>query len=242
MKIAIFSDIHSNLEAFKAVLNDIDRQNVDQKLFLGDIVGYGPNPNECIELLQENSDVALGGNHDWAAVGLTDDSYFNQYARESMQWTIETLTDENKEYLKTLKPDQVLDSIQIVHSTPLEPPEWHYIMSIQDAQENYPMLEKDLCFIGHSHQPVIIECMDGTNIQPIRDMYKTLEKNRKYIINVGSVGQPRDSNPDACYLIYEMDTGDIQFRRVDYDIKRVQKKMARKKLPQYLIDRIAIGR
>lgn len=242
MKIAIFSDIHSNLEAFKAVLNDIDRQNVDQKLFLGDIVGYGPNPNECIELLQENSDVALGGNHDWAAVGLTDDSYFNQYARESMQWTIETLTDENKEYLKTLKPDRVLDSMQIVHSTPLEPPEWHYIMSIQDAQENYPMLEKDLCFIGHSHQPVIIECMDGTNIQPIRDMYKTLDKNRKYIINVGSVGQPRDSNPDACYLIYEMDTGDIQFRRVEYDIKRVQKKMARKKLPQYLIDRIAIGR
>ena len=150
--------------------------------------------------------------------------------------------DENKEYLKTLKPDQVLDNMHIVHSTPLEPPEWHYIMSIQDAQENYPMLEKDVCFIGHSHQPVIIEYMDGTNILPIRDMYKTLDKNRKYIINVGSVGQPRDSNPDACYLIYEMDTGDIQYRRVGYDIKRVQKKMTRKKLPQYLIDRLSIGR
>lgn len=242
MKIAIFSDIHSNMEAFQAVISDIDRQNVDQKLFLGDIVGYGPNPNECIELLKENSDVVLGGNHDWAAVGMTDTSYFNEYAKESMNWTIETLTDENKEYLKTLPPNAVLDDFQIAHSTPLEPKEWHYIMSVKDAQDNYPALEKDLCFIGHSHQPVIIEFMDGINVLPIKDMYKQLDKNRKYIINVGSVGQPRDSNPDACYLIYEMETGDIQYRRVEYNIKRVQKRMTRFKLPNYLIERIAVGR
>lgn len=242
MRVAIYSDVHSNIEAFQAVINDIDRQNVDQKLFLGDIVGYGPNPNECIELLKENSDVVLGGNHDWAAVGLTDDSYFNEYARESMKWTINTLTDENKEYLKALPPDAVLDNFQIAHSTPLEPEEWHYIMSVQDAQENYPVLEKDICFIGHSHQPVIIEFMDGINILPIKDMYKQIDKNRKYIINVGSVGQPRDSNPDACYLIYEMDTGNIQYRRVEYNVKRVQKRMTRFKLPKYLIERIAVGR
>jgi diadenosine tetraphosphatase ApaH/serine/threonine PP2A family protein phosphatase len=242
VKIAVYSDVHANLEAFQAILRDIDRQNVDMKLFLGDIVGYGPNPNECIELLRENSDVVLGGNHDWAAVGFTDDSYFNHYARASMNWTREKLTEENMEYLKTLKPGQLMDDIQLVHATPLEPDQWHYIMSMQDAQVNYPFLEKDLCFIGHSHQPVIIEYLDGTNIMPIRDLYKTLDNNRKYVINVGSVGQPRDSNPDACYLVYEKETRDIQYRRVAYDIKRVQKKMARQKLPQYLIDRIAIGR
>lgn len=242
MKIAVYSDIHSNLGAFEAMLKDLDRQKLDMKLFLGDIVGYGPYPNECIELLKENSDVALGGNHDWAAVGLTDTSYFNPYAKNSLNWTIETLTDENKKYLKSLKPVVVLDDLHIAHSSPMEPKEWHYILSLRDAQDNYPYIERNICFIGHSHQPIIIEYVDGTNVIPIRDMYKTLNKNRKYMINVGSVGQPRDSNPDACYLILDTKTGDIEYRRVEYDVKKCQSTMAQLKLPQYLIDRIAIGR
>ena len=242
MRIAIYSDVHSNLEAFEAVLRDIDRQKVDKKIFLGDIVGYGPNPNECVELLKDNADTMLGGNHDWAAVDKTDASYFNPYARESMLWTKDALTDENREFLKTLSASKVDEEFQLAHSTPFEPEQWHYIMNYQDAQDSYPYLEKDVCFIGHSHQPIIIEFIDGANLMPIRDMYKTLDKNRKYIINVGSVGQPRDSNPDACYLTIDTKTGDIQYRRVEYEVKRVQKKMTKHKLPKYLIDRIALGR
>lgn len=242
MKIAIYSDIHSNLEAFQVVIKDMERQKVEKKYFLGDIVGYGPNPNECIDLLKENSDVILAGNHDWATVGLTDTSYFNPYAQESMNWTIETLTDENKEFLKTQKPQAIVDGLQLSHSTPCRAEEWSYIMTIQDASDNYQCLEKDICFIGHSHQPIIIEIVDKDNILPIRDIYKTLEPKRKYIINVGSVGQPRDSNPDACYLTLDTETSVIEYRRLEYDIKRVQKKMTKHGLPKYLIDRLSMGR
>ncbi len=242
MRIAIYSDVHGNLEAFEGVLKDIKREDVDKKVFLGDIVGYGPNPNECIELLRENADVILAGNHDWAAVGLTDSEYFNPYAKASLFWTMEALTDVNKAFLKELSPTKMEDAIQFAHSTPLEPQEWRYILTMQDATDNYDSLEKDLCFVGHSHQPVIIEYADAANIVPIRDIYKTLEKNRKYIVNVGSVGQSRDSNPDSCYVVYDSKTQNIEFRRVEYDVARVQKKMEKHKLPQYLIERLGLGR
>ncbi|GMT41763.1 MAG: metallophosphoesterase [bacterium] len=242
MKIAVYSDIHSNLGAFEAVLKDLNRQKVDMKIFLGDIVGYGPNPNECIDLVKENADVILGGNHDWAAVGLTDTSYFNPFAKQSLDWTIENLTDENKKFLKSLKPELITEDYHLAHSSPLEPKAWHYMLSIQDAQDNYFHLKKDICFIGHSHQPIILEYVDQKNILPIRDLYKTLNDNRKYLVNVGSVGQPRDSNPDACYLTLNTKTRDVEYRRVEYDIKKCQKLMIKHNLPQYLIDRIAIGR
>ncbi len=242
MKYAIYSDVHSNVEAFQAVLNDIGRQKVDQKLFLGDIVGYGPNPNECIDILKQNADVMLAGNHDWAAVGLTDTSYFNPYATASMEWTAEQLTKENKEFLKKLKPTGIIDNLQLVHSTPYEPEAWHYIMNMRDAQANYKELTTDICFIGHSHQPLIIEMVDEINVMPIRDLYATLENNRNYIINVGSVGQPRDSNSDACYVLYDSKAKTIEYRRIEYDVKKVQKKMEAAKLPEYLVNRLAAGK
>lgn len=242
MRIAIYSDIHGNLDAFEAVLKDIDREDVDKKVFLGDVVGYGPEPNECIELLGENADVMLAGNHDWAAVEYTDHSYFNPYAKESLFWTMRQLSDKNKEWIKILKPSGTLDNIQLAHATPLQPDEWRYILTMQDAMDNYQAIEKPVCFIGHSHQPVIIEYVDEVNILPIRDIYKTLEPNRKYVINVGSVGQSRDSNPDACYVVYDTKTQNIEFRRVEYNVARVQKKMEKNGLPKYLIERLGVGR
>ncbi|MBI5179611.1 MAG: metallophosphoesterase family protein [Nitrospinae bacterium] len=242
MRIAIYSDVHGNLEALEAVLKDIKREEVDKRFFLGDVVGYGPNPNECIELVKKNADVILAGNHDWAAVGLTDSAYFNPYAKESLFWTMENITDANKEYLRTLKPASTVDNIQLCHSTPVEPQEWRYILTMQDAMDNYDGLEKPVCFIGHSHQPVIIEFADGSNIVPIRDIYKTLEPNRKYIVNVGSVGQSRDSNPESCYVVYDTKTNNIEYRRVEYDVAKVQKKMEKHKLPHYLIERLGVGR
>lgn len=242
MKYAVYSDIHSNLEAFEVVLKDINRQKVDKKIFLGDIVGYGPNPNECIEILKKNADIILAGNHDWAAVGKTDTSYFNPYAKESIEWTAEQLSKENRKFLRNLRPAITLNEFHIFHSTPLEPEQWHYIMTTQDAQENYELLKKDLCFIGHSHQPVVIEFVDKVNIMPFYDLYKQLEKDRKYIVNVGSVGQPRDANPDSCYLIYDSKARSFEYRRIEYNIEKVQKKMKKHRLPQYLIERLAYGR
>ena len=242
MKIAVYSDVHGNLEALTAVLKDMKREEPDARLFLGDAVGYGPNPNECVEMVRENSDVVLAGNHDWAAVGLTDPSYFNPQAYESLQWTIESLSDENKAFLKTLAPSGLYGQVQLAHSTPFKPEEWGYLLSLQDAMENYPALTRNVCFTGHSHQPIIIEYADGANIVPIHDLYLILQANRKYIINVGSVGQPRDSNRDACYLVYDEKGRNVGYRRVEYDLVKTQKKMAKAKLPEYLIRRLAEGR
>ncbi len=242
MKLAVYSDVHGNMEALAAVLDDMKREEPDAKIFLGDLVGYGPNPNECVDLVRGNADVVLAGNHDWAAVGLTDPSFFNPVAYESLTWTTENLTEENKAYLKTLSPSGSYGDVQLAHSTPLKPEEWRYIVSLHEAMENYPALSRNVCFIGHSHQPIILEYADEANIIPIHDMYMTLDANRKYIINVGSVGQPRDSNRDACYLVYDDKRRNAGYRRVEYDIAKTQKKMARAKLPEYLIKRLGEGR
>jgi predicted phosphodiesterase len=242
MMYAIFSDIHANMEAFEAVIQDMKRQKVDKNVFLGDIVGYGPNPNECIELLRENCDVIIRGNHDSAVIGNTNTAFFNSYARESVIWTAKVLSKENVAFLKNLKSWSVLEDFQIAHSTPFKPDSWNYLTSLQDAHENYQTLERQVCFIGHSHQPLIIEFVDEVNVLPIKDLYKTLNKNRKYIINAGSVGQPRDMNPEACYLTFDTKTDTIEYRRVEYNIEKVQKKMKKHELPPYLIDRLSIGR
>lgn len=242
MKIAVYSDVHGNLEALTAVLKDMKRESPDKSYFLGDSVGYGPNPNECVEIIRETSEVVLAGNHDWAAVGLTDQTNFNPHALESLKWTIKTLTDANKAYLKTLSPSAMAGNVQLAHSTPVAPEEWRYILTIQDAMDNYSALKKNLCFVGHSHQPVIMEYVDASNLVPIRDLYKTLEVNRKYLINVGSVGQPRDSNRDACYLVYDEKERNVEYRRVEYDFTKTQKKMTKLKLPEYLIRRLGEGR
>jgi predicted phosphodiesterase len=242
MKIAVYSDVHGNLEALTSVLKDMKREEPDKTYFLGDLVGYGPNPNECVDLIRENSDVVLAGNHDWAAVGLADSSAFNPHALESLTWTIEVLTDANKTFLKTLVPHAMADNVQLAHSTPLNPEEWRYLLSLQDAMDNYEALKKNICFVGHSHQPMIMEYADASNLIPIRDLYKTLEPNRKYLINVGSVGQPRDSNRDACYLVYDEKEHNVEYRRVEYDVARTQKKMTKLKLPEYLIRRLGEGR
>jgi predicted phosphodiesterase len=242
MRVAIYSDIHGNLEALSSVLKDMKREEVDKKYCLGDIVGYGPNPNECIETVKENAEIILAGNHDWAAVGLTDKTYFNPYALESLNWTINQLTDGNKEFLKTLLPNAIAGDLELAHSTPLEPSQWRYILSMQDARDNYLSMETKLCFIGHSHIPSIIEFADESNIIPIFDIYKVLEKNRKYLINVGSVGQPRDSNREACYIVYDDKERNVEYRRVEYDIERVQKKMKKHNLPEYFIRRLSEGR
>jgi len=242
MRYAFISDIHSNLEAFQAVIADMEGQNIEKTIFLGDAVGYGPNPNECVDLLKTVSDVNIGGNHDWAAVDLTNKKYFNPYAFEAISWTAEVLTDENKEFLKNLPSHLLHDEMTLAHASPKEPDEWHYVMNLRDAIDNYSYFETNLCFVGHSHLPVIIEYYDANTLRPCKDQVKRINPQLKYLINAGSIGQSRDGNKDACYLIYDSDQEQTEYRRIQYRVSIVQHKMMDLGLPEYLIDRLGKGR
>jgi predicted phosphodiesterase len=266
MRYAVIADVHANLEALSAVLEELRDTSVDGILFLGDSVGYGPNPNECIEVLRGKALVLIAGNHDRAVIGLTGLEYFNPNARTAIEWTKDILTEENKTFLKSLPIFNILkdkdypsptplpqgegargrvkkvssgENIFLVHSTPKEPEQWHYLIDTQDAYVNFHFFTERLCLIGHSHQPAIIEQDSEGNIIIYRGK-ADFKDGRRYIINAGSVGQPRDSNLDACYAI--LTENSVEIKRVSYDILSTQKKMREAGLPLFLIERLARGR
>ena len=183
MAIAIISDIHANLEALREVFNYIDGHNVEKVYCLGDIVGYGPNPNECIELIRDRCEAVIMGNHDYAAIGLANIEYFNEYAKMSTYWTIENISEDNLKYLRGLPFSHQTESLIFVHSSPSKPSSWYYVLSVQDARTEMQSFEEHICLIGHSHVPVVFS---GQNFN--RETTQKLQSNRKYIINVGSVG------------------------------------------------------
>jgi predicted phosphodiesterase len=241
MRYAVLSDVHSNLEAFKVVIKDIEQKKIEDILFLGDIVGYGPDPNECLDILVERCKINLAGNHDWGVLGLTDVTYFNEYARRAIEWTRDVLTGENREILKSfpVKKEIIDDDILIVHSTPKEPEEWHYLLTPWDAEINFQYFDNKFCFLGHSHQPFIMEKYPSGEIVTYKEAVR-IKKNVRYIINAGSVGQPRDGDPRACYTI--IDDQKVEILRIPYDIETVQKKMRKEFLPLPLIERLSEGR
>lgn len=236
MLIALLSDIHGNLEALQSAFNYIDQRNVDQIFCLGDIVGYGPNPNECVEMIKERSEIVLMGNHDSAAIGLANIEYFNDFAKMSTYWTIEALSDENKKYLHGLPYIHQDDQMIMVHSSPTNPSYWYYVLSIQDAKVEMQAFTQRICFIGHSHVPVIYSS---------KDMYRqnsfVLEQKEKYIVNVGSVGQPRDGNPRLSFVIFDTKTQKIEYIRLKYKIEKTYQKIVEAGLPVFLAERLLKG-
>lgn len=242
MRYAIFSDVHSNLEAFQSVLQEIEKKYIGRQLFLGDIIGYGANPNESVNILKGVADIIVAGNHDFAAVDMTDINYFNPYAREAVLWTKNILMPEYRDFIKTLKINTVVDNMTLAHSSPKEPEKWHYILNILDAMDNLKYFDTTLCFIGHSHIPFVIEKSAGGKINILKDKIISIKDTSKYIINAGSVGQPRDGNPDASFAIYDSANATVEFMRVPYDILSCQEKMKREGLPDYLINRLTYGR
>lgn len=251
MAIAIISDVHANLEALESVFKDIRKREIEDILFLGDAVGYGPDPNKCIDLLRRECKVLLAGNHDRAAVGMTDIEYFNEFARTAIIWTTETLTEEHKAFLSSLPVSRRFhlstsmvdllsgtENIFLVHSTPKDPESWHYLFTLWDAEVNFNYFKERVCLLGHSHVPYVIEREPSGDMRVYRDN-ALLKKGLRYIINVGSVGQPRDHDPRACYAI--MDGDQLLFVRVYYNIKKTQKKMSEVGLPRPLIDRLEYG-
>ncbi|MBI4690562.1 MAG: metallophosphoesterase family protein [Nitrospirae bacterium] len=240
MRYAVISDVHANLEALETVLQDIKKRKIKDTLFLGDTVGYGPNPNECIELLKDSCKIMLAGNHDWAVIGLTDIDYFNEYARAAVEWTWSVIKKQGVEFLKTLPIIKVLkrDNMLLVHSTPKEPEEWHYLLTLGDAESNFHSFEQKMCFLGHSHSPSMIERLPSGEMVTYKEDVM-LGKVERYIINVGSVGQPRDGDPRACYAI--ADDEKVELIRIKYNFWETQKKMHDAGLPLPLIERLERG-
>jgi diadenosine tetraphosphatase ApaH/serine/threonine PP2A family protein phosphatase len=242
MRILIISDIHANLTAFETVLKDA-KGEWEYVWCLGDVVGYGPDPNECVELLRTLPHLCLAGNHDWAALGRLDIRTFNPDARKAVNWTRETLKLDNTAYLDALPTTFVIGNYTLAHGSPREPV-WEYILEPLIAALNFPHFETPYCLVGHTHQPVIYEQIseegDTEAIAPLYRQVRALN-GRRQIINPGSVGQPRDANPDAAYAILDVETSQWEHRRVPYDVSAVQKRMRAHGLPERLITRLEHG-
>jgi predicted phosphodiesterase len=222
MRYAIISDIHSNAAALEAVLSDIEKMRVGRTVCLGDIVGYGAEPGMCIAKVRELGSEVVLGNHDSAAVGDTPIEYFNLYAKEAVLWTAGRLADDEKDYILA------------------EPKQWGYVMDLLSARDCFRFLRKKLCFIGHSHLPVIFQ--EKEKITYSMDGEVGIEDGARYIINVGSVGQPRDGDPRASYGIYDAEEKRVEIRRVQYDVKVTQENILAAGLPAFLAFRLGIGR
>jgi len=242
MVFAIFSDIHGNLEALKTVLEDIEKQNVDKVICLGDVVGYGPFPGECVELVRKTADICLMGNHDYAAIGKEPLEYFNSYAREAILWTRKRLSAGHLQYLKSLPFVHIDGDITFVHSSPHRPEDWTYIITPRDAYPQFEYLQTRYCFIGHSHVALGFARRNKDMRVLLEDIQHLNDAESKYILNVGAVGQPRDQDPRASYGIFDAEEKRFEFRRLEYDVQTTQQEMRKLGLPRYLIDRLMYGR
>ncbi|MEG0024773.1 MAG: metallophosphoesterase family protein [Akkermansia sp.] len=239
-KIAIISDIHANLEALQAVLVDIKTMDCDQIACLGDIVGYNANPAECLDTIRNLNCPVVKGNHDEEAAGTSNPVGMNPAAYSALMWTREALSDEQKDWLRHLRMVRNVAPFTIVHSTLDQPGLWHYIINKFDATSNFNFQFTNLCFHGHTHVPKIF-VYENMGVQEYQATDFTPESGKKYFINVGSVGQPRDNDWRASYCIYDTQQQVISFRRVEYDIKTTQQKILNAGLPIMLAERLAQG-
>lgn len=242
MKYGFFSDVHGNQEALVAVLEDARIEKVDTLYFLGDAVGYGTSPNECVRLITENARVCLMGNHDYAALELIDLQLFNQQARQTLEWTKRVLEDKTRQALANFDLDHTVADFYLVHASPREPLNWDYILTLEDAEECFPFFSQRVCLIGHTHRPVLLKKKPDSPLALIPENQIEIDKGARFLINIGSVGQPRDGDPRASYLIYDTQTKQATLKRVAYNVQATQQKMAANQMPQFLIERIATGR
>ncbi|MCU0494966.1 MAG: metallophosphatase family protein [Chloroflexaceae bacterium] len=243
MRILIVSDIHSNIVAFEAVLAAADQ--FDDVWCLGDIIGYGPAPNDCVEMIRPRANEIIIGNHDLACLGKVDLDDFNPDARRANEWNGRQLKDTNRSWLERLNPRKQIDErFTIAHGSPREPV-WEYLLTCDEALENGAYFDTQVCFIGHSHVQLFFRlASDGhcTRTRPHSgDVLDLNTPGERFIINPGSVGQPRDYDRRAAYAILDTDAGLLEFHRVEYDIQKTQQQMREAKLPFQLVRRLEHG-
>ncbi|MDD5681039.1 MAG: metallophosphoesterase family protein [Candidatus Omnitrophica bacterium] len=241
MRYGIFSDVHSNVEAFESVIDAFKKEKIDIYVSVGDIVGYGAEPSRAIEMTKRLTGNAVCGNHDRGSVGLLDISSFNPFAREAVLWTVKKLNAPEQVYLKALKTVYEDENITAVHGSLDEPEQFHYILDVNAASETFGLMKTRICFIGHSHSPAIF-MKTGRKTKPLLTAGAKIEKGASYIVNVGSVGQPRDGDPRACYAIFDTAKNDIEIKRVPYDIGKAQDKILAAGLPPILAGRLSEGK
>lgn len=243
MRVLIVSDIHSNLVALETVLATVG--SFDALWCLGDTIGYGPRPNECVELIRQHARLAINGNHDLACLGRIDLRDFNPDARQANLWNGEQLSSENREWLESLSPIlPVDDQYLLAHGSPREPI-WEYLLSTEQAISNFMIFHQRVCFVGHSHVQLGFQLRDGFDrcerFLPDRRPIVELDDHSRFIINPGSVGQPRDQDPRAAYAVLDTDAGVVRFARVEYDVRRTQRQMIEAQLPSALVRRLEYG-
>lgn len=240
-RLAVFSDIHGNIHAFDAVLAAIDALEIPTLVCCGDVVGYGASPNECCERLRERDIPTLAGNHDHAAIGMTEIRFFNDIAKAAVHWTAERLSVENADWLRERPYTyEIPPEFFFVHASPNNPEQWGYVLTFGDARLSFAQLKQRFCFIGHSHQPAIVE-QDDTDLTSPEGLELAIRPDCRYLINAGSVGQPRDHNPDACFVTLDLDEEVIAFHRVPYDVDAAREAIESNGLPFELGERLIYG-
>ena len=241
MRYGIFGDIHSNLEAFGEVLNAYKNEGIDRYICIGDIVGYGVDACGCIEMIKGLGAGIVCGSHDRASVGLFSTAHFNHIARLAVEWTSEIMGEEERKFLRPL--ELVIDErdFTVVHSSLYRPGLFYYMTDIPSARRCFLNMEKGLCFVGHSHIPGVF-FMDEDRIGYGMEASVKLKQGVKYIVNVGSVGQPRDNNPLAAYSIFDSGKKTVEIKRISYDIEGAKNKILKSSLPDILGYRLVEGR
>ena len=240
MRFAIFSDVHANLEALEAVIANAREHHCTHFICLGDIVGYNANPRECLDIVRDLDCPTVKGNHDEQASQPAASGDFNEMAERAMTWTRAQLTDEDREWLRDLRLQRQVRDFTIVHATLDTPGQWGYVFRDLDAAASFTYQHTTVCFFGHTHiQGAFIrdERARRTQQEQIH-----VEVGKKYFVNAGSVGQPRDGNWRAAYCIYDIENNLVELVRVKYDLATAQKKISKAGLPQLLAERLAMGR
>ncbi len=243
MKYGILGDIHANESALRTALAGMEREQVDQVLSVGDVVGYGAAPSECIALLQEHKALVVLGNHDAAVAGLLDDMHFNPYARAAVAWTRDTLSDEELRWLHELPLTLMTEHCHLAHGTLHRPELFNYILSLTDADPSLDAMERPICFVGHSHVPLTVMRFREAPSQTAYtyDEEVDLSDTTCALMNVGSVGQPRDENPRTAFAIYDTETRVARLLREDYDVTRESQRILDAGLPDVLAERLHMG-
>ncbi len=240
MRFAIFGDIHANLHALHAVLSDAREQLCTHYVCMGDVVGYNAFPKQCIEIVRKLECPVVKGNHDEQASMMGDQEGFNALAEEAMNWTREQLSAADKEWLRSLRMQRQVRDFTIVHATLDTPHKWGYVFNQLDAAASFSYQHTSVCFIGHTHTPKAYVRDGSVRTIPLDTL--VLQQGKRYLINVGSVGQPRDSDWRSAYCIYDTNINEIKLRRIEYDLAGAQQAILDCGLPRKLAERLAVGK
>lgn len=242
MRIAVLSDIHANVEALDAVLAHVASARIETCLVVGDVVGYGADPAGCVERIMRIDAASVAGNHDWAAVGRLGIEAFNESAAAAIRWTASQLGSAHKAYLQDLPLERREAGILMVHSSPRDPAEWPYLADLREVRRAASSVEDPLCVVGHSHVPFVYGRGDGHEVFHRNPGVYPLRAGWRYLVNVGSVGQPRDGDPRSSVGIVDSDARTVELLRIPYPVRDAQAKIrAIAALPDFLAWRLQWG-